>query len=393
FERGTIEFDLSIEVGTANINVTPSIVSFPPGTAGAMPVTEIVAVSNNGSEPLIVQSIQFQRITPAPMIEGVTTEFELDGNRGQLPPFTINPGDNPVEVFIKYSPKDDGIDEANAIFRSNAVGFESGFPVLLTSGEVASKLVVQPNPVRFETTSGATTLTKQITLTNAGTRTLDILNIFVQSAECQADGECAPFRCQPPVRSDSPQRCGSAYSLATGSDTSYQLRPGTSKTVNVNYTPKSASGSDGLLRIETQKADNVESGFLEIPLLKPGTEVKIILVDPPTVEMNNIMAPGMGAQTFKVQNVGTLPLSINAIALTEQSDAMMPTDSKVTLTQGAVSGSPLTLMPGESHDVEVTITRGPMDTQTLISGFVKIESDATGSDEIFVSITSNPPVR
>ena len=159
----------------------------------------------------------------------------------------------------------------------------------------------------------------------------------------------------------------------------------------MNYTPRSAGGSDGVLRIETQKADNVEEGFLDIPLLKPGTDFKIIDVDPPAVNLNTIMAPGMGVQTIQVKNSGTLPLTIRSIAMTDAGNEGMPTDPKVTLTEGAISGTGLELMPGGTHDVEVTVTRSETDTQTLISGFLRIESDATGTSEVFVSITSTPP--
>jgi len=311
--------------------------------------------------------VDFERLTPAPNVDGDTTEFDYDPTPGINPmlPVTIEDQGGSVEVKIRYLPKDDGEDQANAIFRSNAEGQGGAVKVLLTSAPVSSELVVQPNPIRFRNTVGATTLFERVTFTNTGTDKLYVTKIKID----QPNDE---------------------YSISADQPDSFQLSAGAEKIVNVSYNRKVMEGTDGTLIIETD-ADNIDGGKFEIPLLKPGSAVTSIKTNPVSVAMNTISAPGTGNAEIKVLNDGTTPLTIKSMGLTAENAENRPSNSKIILTAGDISGNEVVLQPGDEHIVNVQLTRSAMDTQTLISGYIRIESDATGTPETFVAITSTPP--
>ena len=270
-----------------------------------------------------------------------------------------------LEVKIRYSPKDDGEDQANAIFRSNAEGQGGSVKVLLTSAPVSSELVVQPNPIRFRNQVGASTLFERVTFTNTGTDKLFVTKINIEQPDME-------------------------YSISADQPDSFQLSAGAEKIVNISYNRRVMDGTDGTLIIETD-ADNIDGGKLEIPLFKPGSEVTSIQTNPVAVTLNNVAAPGMGTAEISVLNNGTTPLKITQIAMTSDDDESRPSNSKIAITEGGVDGTELVLEPGAEHKLTVQVTREMTDTETLISGFVRIASNATATPETFIAVTSTPP--
>ena len=91
FDKEVIEFTLDVADGKPIISVSPQVVSFPAGAAGAEPTRGLLRIINNGTAPLIVSGVDFERLTPAPEVAGDTTEFDLDPTPGINPqlPWTI----------------------------------------------------------------------------------------------------------------------------------------------------------------------------------------------------------------------------------------------------------------------------------------------------------------
>ena len=122
---------------------------------------------------------------------------------------------------------------------------------------------------------------------------------------------------------------------------SFTVKPGATRNLQVAFEPTSTGPKDTTLRVESNDSD--ESRF-NVALSGTGTGIPEIQVTPRPHDYGNTVVGATKSQTFTVRNVGGADLEVTAASLVG-SDA-----KEFAIVQ---AGTPVTLGPDESHDLEV----------------------------------------
>lgn len=351
-----------VEVGLNVVSASPRIVAFPTTIAfpGGVDGQDVLQVRNSGSGPLFVSNFRVRRLNDAPLDEQTgepLTEFVVDPDR-ELP-WNLEQ-DEVLQVVVRYTPQDDGADNAEIIFQSDDPT-NPELSVFLTSSQVSSTLVVQPNPMVFGQPVGGNPAVRPLSLRNSGLQTL-----FINGMDIEDDSD--------------------AYRI--NDQTSFQILPGQNRTVDITYTPRSAEGSDASLVIRTD-ADNVAGGQMVVPLLRSAAEIAALEISPITADLSGVDFGASGAVTVTLSNPGGQPLEVQRIEMTTEADApLVPSDPEFAVTSG---GGAVTIPPEGMHTVEVTFSRGA-DDRNMHIGTLIVESDAATSPDV-VRFTSRPPAE
>lgn len=358
-EKRTIVVSLQVVATAPRIDAQPRTVPFSsPSQMASAPLQ----VFNRGTGQLVVDrfevKLQSQPYTD-PATQQPVDEFIVRPN-AELP-WTIA-ANRAESLTINYEPRDEQADHAILRLFSN----DPQTPVLeivMTSEPVTSTLVVQPNPVQFPEVRGAGQVEQALSFTNAGLKSLDVLDLQI----------------------DQP---GEDYSLGD-QQRSFQLAGGASREVTVTYRPRSPEGSNGTLEVTTNGADNVPTNELSVPLVSSGTQVAALQIDRLAVDFSAAPLAGMQSEQILLTNSGTAALEISRIGMSTDADAargILPSDPEFTITAG---GGAATLAAGEQRPVTVTFTRAAEDRNRHI-GAVVIESNASTSPDS-VNLVANPP--
>jgi hypothetical protein len=370
--RQNVTARLSVRAGSAQLSISKDAVSFPAGSGES---TESLLFRNSGTSKLVISSWRVVPLTELATDASGSPVSEFRVLDSELPePFEIGPN-NSVEVRIRYTPIDEGRDEAQLVVTSNSA-LSATNSVFLTSGSLSSELVAQPNPVIFAEAAPNQPSTKLISLRNAGLKLLSIQGITI-----------------------TPENQGFKLLDDTGRevDITDPMNPrpiidipgGSARNLSVVYEPTGGEDVDGTMVIRTT-ADNVQAtgGSFIVPLRLSGADVADLEIDKLTVNFSTVAAGESSTSDVTLTNPGGQPLEISRIGMsTDMDEGLIPSDMEFSVTAG---GGAITLAAGASHTVTVGFTRGAEDRNRRVGALV-IESNAsTGRDVVY--ITSNPPL-
>lgn len=336
------------------------VVAFPGGVSG----TEFLLVRNIGSGPLVVQQRTLTLVsepaldpqTQEPVPEFIVTEqtalpWEIAANGAET-------------VQIEYRPFDGSRDTAELTFVSNDPEHPE-FKVTLTSAPVYGVLNIDPNPAVFGVPRPGEGVERVISFTNSGVRFVDVQAVVIDQA-------------------------GTDYAISSNQQTSFRLAGGQSREVRVVYQPQTAAGSDATLKVRYDDGDDRTPADVEVPLVRDGAALPAIInVEPASVDMSDVALGATKTQDITLTNTGGADLAITRIALSDDGDAgagLPASDPEFELVSG---GGAVTLGTGESHVVQVKLTRDAEQRIVLIAALV-VESNAVSSPDV-VFFTSNPP--
>ena len=329
--------------------------------------TEFISIRNSGSGNLNVNNFTVQYLTDVP-VDPVTQqpkqEFRIQANR-ELPWAIDNLGAETLTII--YEPIDEEPDVAEIVFTSdNAIPAE--YRVRLTSQAVQSVIVVEPNPVVFGQPSRTERESRrEIVVANRGLRSFDVRSILIDQPNSGADQE---------------------YRLDPATPTSFQLRPGDAQTLVVTYTPVTNEGSDASLLItNTADVGADDQQLTYVPMVRSGDRLPALLnIDPPVLQFNDVAGGEAGSRTLTLTNPGAQPLEVSRIGLSTSDDGLeITTDPEFAVTAG---GGAVTIAAGESHTVEITLSRGADDRRAL-AGILVVDSNADPARSM-VFLSSSP---
>ena len=136
--RPSVIVRLSVRSGNPQLVISSDSIAFPAGSES----TKGLLFRNTGSTELAIGSLRIVPLTDVPVDEAGNPVAEFSVLENELPePFTIAPNGS-QEVRIRYSPQDDGSDEAQFVVTSNS-NAGSTQTVFLTSGSLSSEIVAQ----------------------------------------------------------------------------------------------------------------------------------------------------------------------------------------------------------------------------------------------------------
>jgi len=211
-------------------------------------------------------------------------------------------------------------------FNNNAFG---QFKVRVYSNSVATataSISVSPNSLPFGSTQVGTTSSQPVTITNTGTSTLNVYSINKPTG----------------------------YS----SQNTVNVSPGGSQTINISFSPTSATSYNGNVSFNS----NATQGTVSISVSGTGTSVPqpTINVSPASIDFGSIsVSSGAVTNNFTISNTGNATLNISSISV--------PTGYLLNWTSGTI--------PAQGQK-DVQISFDPT-TATSYSGFVTINSNAT----------------
>lgn len=323
---------------------------------------QFAVIRNIGTGSLNVDSMRVEYLTAQPI--DPETQEPIDEFRVRADaelPWSID-NDTTQTITVRYNPADEEADTAEVVFTSNNVA-EGEYRIRLTSQPVQSIIDVTPNPAVFgQPTVQERRKRVELTILNRGLKSLDVRSLLI----------------------DQP---GEDYRL-DNAPSSFQLRGGASQNVTVIYEPTTDDGSDATLLItSTADVGADDQQLTYVPLVRSGDTLPARLdIDPPAVMMNEVAGGASGTQTITLTNTGAQPLEITRLSLSDDDDAPVPaSDAEFAITAG---GGPITVAPGGTHEVTVTLSRPADDRRALFAALV-IESNAPPSPTT-VYFTSSP---
>ena len=369
--RSQVRAVMSVREGAAQLSISKDAVSFP----AAVESTETLLFRNSGTSKLVITNWRIQPLTELPTDATGTPVSEFRVLDEELPePFEIG-ANNSLEVRVRYSPIDDGQDEAQLIITSNS-SLSATASVFLTSGDLKSEIVVQPNPVIFDDAAPTQPSTKRIALRNAGLKLMSVQGITITPAN-------QGFKLL--------DENGREIDISDPSNPRpiIDIPGGSARNLSVVYEPTGGADIDGTMVIRTT-ADNVQTdgGQYVVPLRLSAAEIADLEIDKLQLDFSNVAAGQSLSQEVILTNPGGQPLEITRISMsTDMDDGLFASDADFSVANG---GGALTLAPGESHTVSIAFTRAVEDRNRRLGALV-IESNAdTGRDVVYM--TSNPPL-
>lgn len=333
------------------------VVSF---QAGVM-ATEFLIVSNIGSGPLDVQAPTLSLISE-PAINEATgqpiDEFRI--NAITAFPWAIEESRSET-LDIEYTPVDGNRDTAELTFMSSDPETPS-FVVTLTSAPVFGILNVDPNPVSFTPPSIGGMTEKVVTLNNAGVRYIDINDITIDQPE-------------------------EHYRLGGDGQDSFRIQGGGSRDITIVYQPPGNTSSSATLNIRYDDGNDATPDTIAVPMAPEGAALPPVLnIEPVALTLDDVALGETRESMITLTNSGGAALEISAIRLSGDGDPTVPTDPEFSIVAG---GEALTLEPGATHTVTVSLARGADDMLVHVGALI-IESNAASSPDV-VQFTSNPP--
>jgi hypothetical protein len=370
--RTSVIARLSVRAGSAQLSISKDAVSFPAGIGES---TESLLFRNSGTSNLVILSWRIVPLTELPMDPSGNPVSEFRVLDEELPePFEIAPN-NSIEVRVRYTPIDEGQDEAQLVVTSNST-LGATNSVFLTSGSLTSELVAQPNPVIFAEAAPNQPSTQQVALRNAGLKLLSVQGITITPAD-------QGFK----LLDDTGREID--ISDPANPRPIIDIPGGSVRNLSVVYEPTGGEDIDGTMVIRTT-ADNVQAagGSYTVPLKLSGANVADLEIDKLTLDFSTVGAGESSTADIILTNPGGQPLDISRVALsTDTDEGVIASDTEFSITSG---GGALSLAPGASHTVTVSFSRGAEDRNRRV-GAIVIESNAsTGRDVVY--LTSNPPL-
>ncbi|MBL7778336.1 MAG: choice-of-anchor D domain-containing protein [Chitinophagales bacterium] len=204
-----------------------------------------------------------------------------------------------------------------------------------TSTSTAS-ISVSPNSLPFGSTQIGTTSTQSVTISNTGSSTLNVYSI----------------------------------SKPTGfsSQNTLNVSPGGSQTININFSPSSATSYNGNVSFNS----NATQGTVSISVSGTGTSVPqpTISVSPASIDFGSIsVSSGAVTNNFTISNTGNASLNISSITV--------PTGYLLNWTSGTISAQ-------GQKDIQISFDPS---TATSYNGFITINSNATNVSGGIAKIT------
>ena len=267
-------------------------------------------VRNTGTAPLSVSAIN-RCTSPA-----TSAEFTW----APAAPFSVNPGAS-ATLTVSYAPSAAGMDTGCLALTSNASNGPTTNLAVSGTGAVppAPRIAVSPPSLAFGNVTVATSSPMSLTISNTG-------NAPLTGTIALGSGTSAEF---------------------TFSPSSFNVAAGGSQAVTVTYAPSAVGADTGSLVVSSNDASNPS-----VSVALSGTGVAApapnIALSPPSLSFGTVNVGGSASLTTQVQNTGTAPLIVNAIALCT-SPATSPEF-------GWSPGAPFTVAAGGSTTVTVTYT-------------------------------------
>ena len=368
--RTQVRAVMSVREGAAQLSISKDAIAFP----AAVESTETLLFRNSGTSKLVITSWRIVPLTELPTDGTGNPVSEFRVLDEELPePFEIS-ANNSIEVRVRYSPIDEGQDEAQLVITSNS-SLSATSSVFLTSGSLKSEIVAQPNPVIFDEAVPTQPSTKRVALRNAGLKLLSVsITITPENQGFKLLDEN-----------------GREIDISDPSNPRpiIDIPGGSVRNLSVSYEPTGGQDIDGTMVVRTT-ADNVaaDGGQYVIPLRLSGAEVSDLEIDKLALDFSNVASGQSLSQDVILTNPGGQPLDISRISLsTDMDENLFASDAEFIVSAG---GGPLTLAPGASHTVSISFTRNEGDRNRRVGALVIDSSASTGRDVVY--LTSNPPL-
>ena len=285
------------------------------------------AVQNTGTAPLTVSGISLCTSPP--------TEAEYSWSAPALP-FTVAPGGS-APVTVTFTAADPDADVGCIAFASNAANAPVANLAVSATGVAPPTPVADVNPLSldFGAISDGSSATRTFTVGNVGTAPLTV-------TVARAAGTSAEFGAAP-----------STFTVAAGGST----------TVTATYTPVDVGADAGSLLVQSN--DPLQAS---IPVLVSGAGVAVptphLALSPTSLDLGGVTVGGSSSLSAQVQNGGTAPLAVSAIAPCTGTSAEF----------GWSPAAPFTVAAGGATTLTVTYT-----------------PTAAGADAGCLALTSNDP--
>ncbi len=295
----------------ARLVVDPTLVDFDDVAISAR-VRVQLALSNPGTVPVDIESAELD--------ESLRGEMELVGV-----PERVSPGEERY-VELYFEPTSVGLREGRLVFRTDSM-LTPEVEVNIRGRGVEPALVASPPLVDFGRVVIGQTVTASVTLTNSGDRPVEVL------------------------RADLTE--GSAEVFSTALER-VSLNPGESVVLEARFTPKALELSEGRVTVLDTGA---RTAALSVRLRGQGVESDIE-IEPALLAFTGLYVGQSQTKSFFIRNIGQ---RAHQIGLLEMAATRTASAGEFALVSTTLPALPLTLGPGESHQVDVTYR--PTDAQ------------------------------
>lgn len=305
------------------IALSPGALSFGSVNVGASSVLP-AQVQNTGTAPLVVSSVG--------LCAGTVTEFSVT----PAGPLTVPPGGS-AALSVTFAPVNADTDSGCISVASNDPARPTATLAVSGTGAVppAPAISLGPTALAFGTVTLGSSATMSTMVKNGGTAALTVSGVST----------CAGT---PLVFTWSPQ---APFTVAAGGSTM----------LSVTYTPVAAGGDSGCLSIASNDPAN-PAVRLTVSGNGAAPAAPTLALSPATLAFGTVVVGATAQQTAQLQNTGTAPLHVLAIALCSG------TSTEFSWT----TALPLTIAAGQSMPLQVTYA--PVDVDAEM-GCLAITSD------------------
>jgi len=330
------------EQGPAEIEAMPDSVKFPHAAEGAVQTLEVV-LKNVGESNLTIKKV-FLRDSDTPFSLGGQDILELASDGGLV----LGDGDDAV-IEISYLAAEE-IPAGNMLMVDSDA---SNLPLLeipVTVGQAVTGLVIFPDPVDFGQVLGGESKVIPLTISNVGTGTATIMNVFFQI-------------------NDSPD-----FSFIDPPKYPVEVPSGGELVVDLEYVPEGGDKDEGELTITYSDSGSQALHKVKIYGQEVGPEISI---SPAQIEFGWVAVDDKVTETIHIHNMGQHDLKVSKIYLA-------PMSNEDIIVENLPAGT-LEVKPGESEKLEITFA--PTEFFALTSdpiGGIVLESN--DSDEGIVNV-------
>ena len=311
----------------------PASPSFPDQLVGTTSLSQSLTLTNPGTAPLLLNTVT---VTPSSEYQVVSTTC------AQPYPATLAPGAS-CTVNLSFTPQASGARPGTLTVGSNVPS--SPYSARLSGKGLAPAVAFNAANVNFSGQPFTTSVTRTVTVTNAGNATLTISGTSVS---------------------------GTSFARAVGGScaTSFPatLTAGASCTVVLDFTPTAAATYTGTLTLTSNAP-----GTATLPLSGVGTvgPTASLLLNPASLAFGNQPLTAVSAtQTVTVSNQGGAAMNVSGITVAGAGFA---------LANSTCGTLPITLTASASCTVGVSLTTTLIGTY---SGTLTVTSDAPGGAQI-----------
>jgi uncharacterized membrane protein len=326
---------------TSEIELTPSTLAFGEVQVGGAR-TRRVTVSNAGTKDLTITAFTLENAR--------SSAFSLD--QGPTLPVDIAPGAS-TTVSISYQPTAAGATTGTLRVASNALNASEGTVVLRGSGVPipTSQVEVDPPALTFGEVQVRTdqdvSVTKSVTIRNAGTATLTLSALQTEPAE---------------------------FTLGQGSTAPVPVAPGAAVTVEVRFRPRNAGTFTGTLRI-TSDAANTREARVTLSGKGVAAAVSQISVTPTRLDFREVTVGQDQTLAVTIRNSGTADLTLSRLVVEGDASAAFAVQNAPTL--------PVPMAPGATVAVQL---RYRPSTAGTVTGTLRVDSNANNTPRATVSL-------